>query len=82
MPGTNAGASLARPDAAARFVRLLRLFHNAMSLGGVESLAEHRRMSEGPGSPVPDDLVRFSVGIEAAENLIADIDQAFDRLSA
>ena len=39
-------------------------------------------MSEGPGSPVPDDLVRFSVGIEAAEDLIADIEQAFDRLSA
>ena len=34
-------------------------------------------MSEGPGSPVPDDLVRFSVGIEAAEDLIADIEQAF-----
>lgn len=81
MPGTHAGASLARPDAAARVVRLLRLFHNATSLGGVESLAEHRRMSEGPGSPVPDDIVRFSVGIEAAEDLIADIEQAFDRLS-
>ncbi|MXZ71856.1 MAG: aminotransferase class I/II-fold pyridoxal phosphate-dependent enzyme [Acidobacteria bacterium] len=68
--------------AAARVVRLFRLFHNATSLGGVESLAEQRRMSEGPGSPVPDDLVRFSVGIEAAEDLIADIEQAFDRLSA
>ena len=32
------------------------------------SLAEHRQGSEGPGSPVPDDLVRFSVGIEAAED--------------
>ena len=60
---------------------LLRLFHNATSLGGVESLAEQRRMSEGPGSAVPDDLVRFSVGIEAAEDPIADIEQAFDRLS-
>ena len=68
-------------EAAARVVRSLRLFHNATSLGGVESLAEHRRMAEGPGSPVPDDLVRFSVGIEAAEDLVADIEQAFQRLS-
>ncbi len=69
-------------DAAARVVRSLRLFHNATSLGGVESLAEQRRMSEGPGSPVPDDLVRFSVGIEAAEDLIADIEQAFHHVAA
>ncbi len=48
---------------------------------GIPPLAEHRRMSEGPGSPVPDDRVRFSVGIEAAEDPIADIEQAFDRLS-
>ena len=68
--------------AAARVVRSLRLFHNATSLGGVESLAEHRRMAEGPGSPVPDDLVRFSVGIEATEDLVADIRQALDRLAA
>ena len=39
-------------------------------------------MSEGPDSPVPDDVVRFSVGIEAVEELIADVGQAFSRLSA
>ena len=57
-------------------LRALRLFHNATSLGGVESLAEHRGLAEGPGSPVPDDLVRLSVGIEDADDLIADLRQA------
>ena len=63
-------------SAAARVVRALRLFHNATSLGGVESLAEHRGPAEGPGSPVPDDLVRLSIGIEDAGDLIADLKQA------
>ena len=49
---------------------------------GTPPLAEHRRMSEGPDSPVPDDVVRFSVGSEAVEELIADVGQAFSRLSA
>ena len=62
--------------AARQAVRALRLFHNATSLGGVESLAEHRGPAEGPGSPVPDDLVRLSVGIEDADDLIADLRQA------
>jgi len=64
------------PAAAARLAGGLRLFKNATSLGGVESLVEHRAPVEGPGTPVPDDLVRFSVGIEAAEDLIADLDRA------
>ena len=51
----------------------LRLFKNATSLGGVESLVEHRAPVEGPGTPVPDDLLRLSVGIEAVEDLIADL---------
>ena len=62
--------------AARRVVRALRLFHDATSLGGVESLAEHRRPAEGPGSPVPDDLVRLSIGVEDAGDLIADLRQA------
>ena len=62
--------------AARQAVRALRLFHDATSLGGVESLAEHRGPAEGPGSPVPDDLVRLSVGIEDADDLIADLRQA------
>jgi cystathionine gamma-synthase len=50
----------------------------ATSLGGVESLAEHRKVIEGPTSPVPDNLVRISVGIENVNDLIADISQALD----
>ncbi|MHB8487564.1 MAG: PLP-dependent transferase, partial [Candidatus Dormibacteria bacterium] len=48
------------------------------SLGGVESLIEHRRASEGPSSPVPDDLLRLSIGIEAVEDLIADLETALE----
>jgi cystathionine gamma-synthase len=43
--------------------------HRATSLGGIESLIEHRASIEGPGSPVPDDLLRLSVGLEATEDL-------------
>jgi cystathionine gamma-synthase len=55
-----------------------KLFKRATSLGGVESLIEHRASIEGPGTPVPDDLLRLSVGIEAIEDLIADLEQAID----
>jgi cystathionine gamma-synthase len=55
-----------------------RLFHRATSLGGVESLVEHRASVEGPTSPVPDDLLRLSVGIEAAGDLIDDLTRAID----
>jgi cystathionine gamma-synthase len=58
----------------------VRVFKRATSLGGVESLIEHRRASEGPSSPVPDDLLRLSVGIEPAADLIADLDAALGRL--
>ena len=50
------------------------MFKRATSLGGVESLIEHRAITEGPSSPVPDDLLRLSVGIEAPGDLIADLD--------
>ena len=43
-------------------LREVRVFKRATSLGGVESLIEHRRASEGPSSPVPDDLLRLSAG--------------------
>jgi cystathionine gamma-synthase len=56
----------------------VQVFKRATSLGGVESLIEHRRSSEGPSSPVPDDLLRLSVGIEAAGDLIADLEAALD----
>ncbi len=53
-----------------------RLFVPATSLGGVESLIEHRATVEGQHSTVPDNLLRLSVGIEDAGDLLADIDQA------
>src|SRR6516164_9483604 len=62
-------------------LREVRVFKRATSLGGVESLIEHRRGSEGPSSPVPDDLLRLSIGIEAAADLIADLEAALDAAS-
>jgi cystathionine gamma-synthase len=59
-------------------LREVRVFKRATSLGGVESLIEHRRGSEGPSSPVPDDLLRLSIGIEAPDDLIADLEAALD----
>jgi cystathionine gamma-synthase len=56
----------------------VRVFKRATSLGGVESLIEHRRSSEGPSSPVPDDLLRLSVGIEDPDDLIADLAAALE----
>ncbi|MEM9209793.1 MAG: PLP-dependent aspartate aminotransferase family protein, partial [Pseudomonadota bacterium] len=63
-------------DAALRFVSRCQIFIPATSLGGVESLIEHRYSIEGPTSPIPEDLVRLSVGIEATDDLVADLDQA------
>jgi cystathionine gamma-synthase len=59
----------------------VRVFKRATSLGGVESLIEHRRDSEGPSSPVPDDLLRLSIGIEAPADLIADLETALKAAS-
>jgi cystathionine gamma-synthase len=56
----------------------LRLFKDATSLGGVESLVEQRAAIEGPGTAIPPDLLRLSIGIEDPEDLIADLDQALD----
>ena len=58
----------------------LKVIVPATSLGGVESLAEHRKAIEGATSPVPDNLVRFSIGIEHADDLIADIEQALQAI--
>ena len=52
------------------------LWKRATSLGGVESLIEHRASIEGPTSPVPGDLLRLSVGIEDPDDLIADLEAA------
>jgi cystathionine gamma-synthase len=61
---------------ATAMLQAVQLFKRATSLGGVESLIEHRRATEGPSSPVPDDLLRLSVGIEAAADLVADLEAA------
>ncbi|CAN1561655.1 MetC Cystathionine beta-lyases/cystathionine gamma-synthases [Rhabdaerophilaceae bacterium] len=52
------------------------LWKRATSLGGVESLIEHRASIEGPGSPCPPDLLRLSVGIEDPDDLYRDLDLA------
>ena len=62
--------------AAKAFTARLRVFKRATSLGSVESLAEHRASVEGPGTQCPADLVRLSIGVEHAEDLIGDIEQA------
>ena len=54
----------------------VNLWKRATSLGGVESLIEHRASIEGQGSPVPTDLLRLSVGIEQVDDLISDLEQA------
>ena len=51
-------------DAAIRVASRVKVFTNATSLGGTESLIEHRASSEGPGSPTPQNLLRVSVGLE------------------
>ena len=61
---------------AKRVATRTRLFVPATSLGGVESLIEHRASVEGPQSAVPENLLRLSVGIERADELISDLEQA------
>jgi len=67
--------------AAKRVVAALSVFRNATSLGGVESLVEHRAPVEGPATRVPDDLIRLSLGIEDAGDLMADLVQALTAAS-
>jgi cystathionine gamma-synthase len=63
-------------DGAVRAASRVRLFLNATSLGGVESLLEHRRSVESPDSTTPDDLIRVSIGLEHPDDLIEDLRQA------
>jgi len=60
----------------------VELWKRATSLGGVESLVEHRASIEGTGTPAPADLLRLSVGIEDAGDLITDLEQALERAHA
>ncbi len=62
--------------AAIKVAGALEVWKRATSLGGVESLVEHRASVEGPDSPVPDDLLRLSVGLEATEDLVTDLERA------
>jgi cystathionine gamma-synthase len=63
-------------DAALAFAGRLKLITNATSLGGVESLIEHRASTEGSAPVSPANLLRISVGLEHPEDLIADLAQA------
>jgi cystathionine beta-lyase len=74
-----------KKEDAIRFLEKVRVFTLAESLGGVESLANHPALMTHASIPaekraelgITDDLVRLSVGIEDAEDLIADLEKAF-----
>jgi cystathionine gamma-synthase len=63
-------------DAAMAAAAKTKIFIRATSLGGVESLIEHRASIEGPGTTSPEGLLRLSIGLENADDLIEDLDQA------
>jgi cystathionine gamma-synthase len=60
-------------EGALRALGALQLFARATSLGGVESMAEHRKTVESPDTPTPESLIRLSIGLEHADDLIADL---------
>ena len=60
----------------------VQLWKRATSLGGVESLIEHRASAEGAGTPCPPDLLRLSTGMEDPDDLFADLDAALRSASA
>jgi cystathionine gamma-synthase len=62
--------------AARKVVNSVKIFAQATSLGGVESLIEHRASVEGPDTKTPQNLIRVSVGLEHIDDLIADFEQA------
>jgi cystathionine gamma-synthase len=65
-------------EEALRVAGRTRVFVRATSLGGTESLIEHRASSEGPTSRTPQNLLRLSVGLEHKDDLIADLAQALE----
>jgi cystathionine gamma-synthase len=73
-----AGGERAAIGAAAR----VQLWKRATSLGGVESLVEHRASVEGPDTPCPPDLLRLSTGLEDPDDLYADLDAALQAAHA
>jgi len=65
-------------DAAMSVAAKTKIFTRATSLGGVESLIEHRASIEGAGTTSPEGLLRLSIGLENADDLIEDLDQALE----
>ncbi len=68
------------PDLAMKLAANLKLIVRATSLGGVESLIEHRASIEGEGTTTPQNLLRVSIGLEHPDDLIADFAQALESL--
>jgi cystathionine gamma-synthase len=67
-------------DAAMTIAGNVEIFTRATSLGGTESLIEHRASIEGPDSKTPQGLLRVSIGLEHADDLIDDLSQALERV--
>jgi len=65
-------------EEARKVVNKVKLFAQATSLGGVESLIEHRASIEGPNTKTPPNLIRISAGLEHIDDLIADLEQALE----
>jgi cystathionine gamma-synthase len=63
---------------ARKVVNTVKIFAQATSLGGVESLIEHRASVEGPDTKTPQNLIRISVGLEHIDDLIDDLNLALD----
>lgn len=68
-------------DEARKVVNSVEIFTQATSLGGVESLIEHRASVEGPETKTPQNLIRVSVGLENPLDLIEDLKQALAKLN-
>ena len=65
-------------QAAVKVASKVEVWRRATSLGGVESLIEHRASIEGEGTPCPPDLLRLSTGLEDPEDLLTDLVRAFE----
>jgi cystathionine gamma-synthase len=65
-------------NAAIAVAAAVNLWKRATSFGGVESLIEHRASIEGDDSPCPRDLLRFSAGLEDADELYLDLARALE----
>ncbi len=69
-------------ERAIQFAGSMKLFKHATSLGGVESLIEHRRSAEGKSPRSPANLLRLSIGIEYIDDLVKDLSMGFDKLKS